>query len=79
MNLSELQEKEVIDISSGKKIGNIIDVIISKNGTIENLVLEDKRSIHKFFTNNHDDYLLNWKKILKIGDDIILVDTKKEI
>ena len=29
MNLSDLQTKEVVDVASGKRIGSIIDVIIS--------------------------------------------------
>ena len=53
MYLSDLQNKEVIDISSGKRIGTIIDIIITLNGTIQNLVLEDKKNGRKFLTNNN--------------------------
>ena len=31
MNLSELQKKEIINISDGKRIGLIIDVIVNRN------------------------------------------------
>ena len=34
MNLSDLQTKEVVDVPSGKRIGSIIDVIISSSGNI---------------------------------------------
>ena len=38
MNLSDLQEKEVIDISTGKRIGSIVDIIISMTGNISKLI-----------------------------------------
>ena len=78
MNLSDLQEKEVIDISTGKRIGAIIDIIISMTGNISKLVLEDKRNSRKLFSKNQDDIYLDWKQIIKIGDDIILVDSKND-
>lgn len=78
MNLSDLQEKEVIDISTGKKIGAIVDIIISMTGNISKLVLEDRRNSRKLFSKNQDDIYLDWKQIIKIGDDIILVDSKNE-
>ena len=79
MNLSDLQEKEVIDISTGKRIGAIIDIIISMTGNISKLVLEDRRSSRKLFSKNQDDIYLEWKQIIKIGDDIILVDSKNDL
>ena len=78
MNLSDLQEKEVIDISTGKRIGAIVDIIISMTGNISKLVLEDRRNSRKLFSKNQDDIYLDWKQIIKIGDDIILVDSKNE-
>ena len=79
MNLSDLQEKEVIDIASGKRIGTIIDVIISVTGNISKLVLEDKKNRGKLFSRNQEDIYLDWKQIIKIGDDIILVDSKNTL
>lgn len=79
MNLSDLQEKEVIDISSGKRIGAIIDIIISMTGNISKLVLEDRKMPRKLFSNNKEDIYLDWNQIIKIGDDIILVDSKNNL
>ena len=79
LNLSDLQEKEVIDISSGKKIGSIIDIIINMTGNISKLVLEDRKTPRKLFSNNKEDIYLDWKQIIKIGDDIILVDSKNDL
>lgn len=77
MNLSELQEKEVIDISTGKRIGAIIDIVVNMSGSISKLVLEERRTSRKLFASNKEDIYLNWNQIIKIGDDIILVDSKE--
>lgn len=74
MNLSELQKKEIINISDGKKIGMIIDVIVSSQGKIDSLILEEKRFNKRF---SKGEIKVNWEQIVKIGDDIILIDTKK--
>ena len=74
MRLSELQLKEIINISNGKRIGIIVDVIVSASGQIEKLVLEEKRG-RKF---SKEEYEILWNQIIKIGDDIILIDTRNK-
>ena len=74
MRLSELQLKEIINISNGKRIGIIVDVIVSTNGQIETLVLEEKRG-RKF---SKEEYEISWNQIVKVGDDIILIDTRNK-
>lgn len=77
MNLSDLQNKEIIDIASGRRIGSIIDVIIGSNGEISKLVLEDRKSARRFLSSSREEVYLEWKQIVKIGDDIVLVDGKQ--
>ena len=74
MRLSDLQLKEIVNISNGKRVGRIIDVNINEKGSIINLVLEDRRG-RKF---SHEEYNILWSQIIKIGDDIILVDTRNK-
>lgn len=76
MNLSDLQTKEVIDIATGRRIGSIIDVIIDRKGNITKLILEDRKPSRKLFSTTKEDLDLLWNQIIKIGDDIILVDCK---
>ena len=76
MRLSDLQTKEIINMTTGKRLGLIIDVIIDSNGNIKSLILEEKRG--KRFS-NIEEYELDWKQISKIGDDIILVKDKYQI
>ena len=45
MRLSEIQNKDVINLVTGIKIGNIIDIKVNNNdGKIESLILERKTS-----------------------------------
>ncbi len=73
MRLSDLQMKEIINVSTGKRLGMIIDVIIDSKGNIKSLIVETKK-IKKF--SSREEYELDWKQIAKIGDDIILVNDK---
>ncbi len=74
--MSELQTKEIIDISSGKRVGSISDLIVDSKGNITKLLL-DKRIGKRLLANYKEDTELSWSQIIKIGDDIILVDTRK--
>ena len=57
MNLSELQDKEIIDIATGRRIGNIIDVIIDRKGMVAKLLLEDRKPNRRLFNNNKEKLL----------------------
>ena len=74
MRLSDLQLKEIINISNGKRIGTIVDVLIDDKGYINSLVLEDRRG-RKF---SREEYNILWSQIVKIGYDIILADTRNK-
>ena len=77
MTLSDLQEKEVVDISTGKRIGSIIDVVISSKGNISKIILEETKGGRRFLTSSKEEVYLDWQQLIKIGDDIILIDSKK--
>lgn len=75
MRLSDLQVKEIVDIVDGKKVGKIIDIIIDPvSGKINSMVVECRAN--KKILATKDEYEVIWRQILKIGEDIILVDTK---
>ena len=74
MRLSDLQHKEIVNIVDGKRVGIIIDVIVDDKGYINTLVLEDRRG-RKF---SKEEYNILWSQIVKIGDDIILIDTRNK-
>ena len=74
MRLSEIQKKDVINLNSGMKVGNIIDIKInSETGKIESLILEKKKFSSIF--NSNDEIEIYWTQINKIGEDVILVES----
>ena len=74
MRLSEIQNKDVINLNSGMKVGNIIDIKInSETGKIESLILEKKKFSSIF--NSNDEIEIYWTLINKIGEDVILVES----
>jgi len=72
VRLSELQLKEIVDIRDGRRIGMIVDVIVDDTGKIIKLIIEEKRG--RRFSKEESEVM--WQKIIKIGDDIILIDTR---
>lgn len=72
MYLSELQNKDIVSIKDGKKIGNIVDVSINNNGSINGLIIQKVK--FSLFRGNNDEEI-KWEQIKKIGEDVILVDT----
>lgn len=73
MKLSDLQKKDIIDINSGIKIGNVIDVNINENGSITTLVV-DRSSFNIFLSRGEIEVKFN--EIIKIGEDVVLVKLK---
>lgn len=72
MRLSDLQHKDVVNVNDGKKIGNIIDVMITNDGKMKGLVVEKSKFLISMFSNK-DEIIINWEQIEKIGEDVILV------
>ena len=76
MRLSELQNKNLVNVSNGKNIGNIIDVNIDyQSGNIKSFIIESKGRILKFL-NKDNDMEVKWNDIQKIGEDVILVNMR---
>ena len=74
MRLSELQNKNIVSMTDGKNIGNIIDVKINeKNGQIMSLIIEPKNRAFSFLGRGEDTEI-KWSNITKIGEDVILVN-----
>lgn len=74
MRLSDLQNKNIVSISDGRNIGNIIDVKIDEeSGAIVSLIIETNKNFFSF-SNKNIDTEINWRNITKIGEDVILVN-----
>ena len=78
MRLCELKQKEVINTCTCKSLGCPLDLEFDcKSGKIEALILP---SPGKFccFWGHENEYIIPWKCISQIGDDIILVELPEE-
>lgn len=73
MRLSELQRKNIINLVDGAFVGRIIDVVISDDGKITDLVLEKGKS-KLFFGIESNEVLVKFEQIKKLGSDVILIE-----
>lgn len=72
---SRLINKEVINIKDGCRIGCISDVVVDcNNGCILSIVVPVVNGIFSFF-GKKKEYCISWCNVVKIGNDIVLVDT----
>ncbi len=66
----DLKRKEVVNVTDGKRLGRILDIIISLHSCrVLGIVVPGNRKIF----NTREDIFIPWKNIQKIGDDVILV------
>lgn len=76
--LSELKSMEVIDISKGKRLGFIGDIIFDDDlKYIESFVIPYQSGIFSVFK-KREELQITWEQIKVIGVDIMLVDLGKE-
>lgn len=73
MRLSDLQNKDVVNMIDGKVIGKIIDVLITSDGIMTGLIVEKYKFFISMFS-THDEIEIKWNQINKIGSDVILVN-----
>lgn len=72
MRVSDLQVKDVVSLLDGRKLGRIVDVELTENGSVHYFVVEPKRFFHFFSSNGEVNVSMN--QIKKIGEDVILVE-----
>ena len=76
MKLSDLQNKDIVNVNDGRNIGNIIDVKIDESsGSIVSFVIEPNKNFFRLFNKSGiNDTEIKWHSITKIGEDVILVN-----
>ena len=71
---SSLKCKEVVNICDGCRLGFVCDVEVDcRNGRIVAIVVPCHGKCFGLF-GRHDEFVIPWQSIRRIGDDIILVD-----
>lgn len=78
MRLSDLGEKEIINVTNGGRYGELFNAELlfeEKTGKIKAILVPEYRSRFSF-SNVHDYIQFPWDCIKKIGEDIIIVETE---
>ncbi len=71
MSFSELRTKEVINVADGRKLGRVCDMVFCYP---ENRILGFVVPGQRGFGAKRTDFFIDLKNIVKIGDDVILVN-----
>ena len=78
MRMSELREKEVINICDGERLGNVCDVDFEiKTGRICNLIIPGPCKVLGILGRDQE-YIISYEQIQRIGTDVILVVAERE-
>ena len=73
MKISELQEKDVVNIADGRKLGQIYDLELDmQKGVIQAIVVPGETRWFGLVSGGHE-WVIPWRHIVKIGSDVILV------
>ena len=72
----ELREREIVNVTDGKKLGKLTDMAFSC-GKIAGLIVPGEKKLLKNLTGSETIYI-PFGCVLKIGDDVILVDLHNE-
>jgi len=74
ISFCELRAKEVVNIYNGKRLGNIIDMIIDTScARVLGIVVPNCNAKFSIFKPSSDVFI-PYNSIVKIGKDVILVD-----
>ncbi|WP_432400756.1 YlmC/YmxH family sporulation protein [Wukongibacter sp. M2B1] len=76
---SDLRMKEVINVANGSRVGFIYDFEINlEKNRVEAIIVPSEGKFLKIF-NKDNDQVIPWKRIVKIGEDVILVEMKEPL
>lgn len=79
MSFSEIRQKDVINISDGRKLGRPIDLILNDDACAEALVVPGGAGgILGLFRQDREGCVIPWSRVRRIGDDVILVEVESE-
>ncbi|MBC8530871.1 YlmC/YmxH family sporulation protein [Gehongia tenuis] len=77
MRFSDFQKKEVINVSTGERLGYTDDLIFSeRDGQIESIVVPGPGKL--FGLIRGEEMVVPWGSICRIGDDVILVEVHQK-
>ena len=74
MTFTELRQKDVVNIRDGRRLGRPIDLVISGMAVVEALVVPVSSGFLNLLKQEKEGCLVPWSQIIRIGDDVILID-----
>ena len=79
IRISDIMEKEIINVKNGKRMGFITDIDMDINeGKIVSFNIIGDGSMN-FFSRGYEGKVIFWNDILKIGCDTIIVNIGSEL
>lgn len=76
LRLSDIREKEVINVYNGERLGYIYDFEMDiEKGILTSIIMPGSGKVMGLFS-KPNDIEIEWKRIIKIGLDTILVNLK---
>ncbi|WNF35541.1 YlmC/YmxH family sporulation protein [Bacillaceae bacterium IKA-2] len=74
LKISEIQSKDIVNISDGKVLGHISDLDINlETGAVEAIIIGGTGKMLTFLGGRETEISIPWANIVKIGSDVILV------
>ena len=80
MLLSEIEEKDVINVVTGERVGYVSSLKIDINsGKITAITVQPLARLINFFSKEEENVTIPWNQILKIGEDVIIVNLTEDL
>ena len=80
MTLSDIEEKDVINVVTGERIGFVSSLRIDTNsGQIIAITVQPSMRFVSFFSKDESAVVVPWNQILKIGEDVIIVNVAQRL
>jgi len=76
MLFSELKQKDVINITDGRRLGRPTDLLLNSGACIEALIVPSQAGPFAVFRGEKEGVAIPWSCVKRIGDDVILVDVE---
>ena len=74
MRISDLRNREIVNLSDGRKLGIFDDLEIdTSKGVVKALIITGSSGFLGFFQQEQDS-IIPWGKVVKIGQDVIIAD-----
>ena len=74
VTFTELRQKDVVNVRDGRRLGKPIDLVLSDTAIVQALVVPVSGGFLNLLKQEKEGCLVPWNQIMRIGDDVILID-----